>query len=151
WIELVASDPAMDLDPRDAGLASDGADVPRVLPQERLDLGLAIGGGSARQHGLDGRLRVRLANRLRQVREPDRTLEHERERDLQRALELADVEGPVVADQRAAGFERERRRRGVGLAEDGGDQQAEIRATLAQRRKPDHEVRDPGVEIPAKP
>src|SRR6185436_17483645 len=150
-VEVVALEPAMDLDPRNAGAAGDRADVPRVLAQERLELALAIGiGGARRSRGLDGRRGRTLPDNLGEVRQPDRAAMGERERDAERVVELSDIERPVVARQRAAGLDRERRRAGVGPAQDRGDQQAEILAALAQRREANHEARDPGVEILAK-
>jgi hypothetical protein len=145
-LDLHAVAPAADLDRGLAHGAADGADVAVVFTEE-LDDALtedaifgAQAGDARREVGADG---------FGEVLEADLAGVGEGDGGAQGLLELADVEGPGVAEEGARRGAVERDALGLGgeAREDRGDEGAEVLAAVAQRGEDHLEAGEARVEV----
>ena len=127
--------------------ARHGGEVSAVLPEHRDELGaLALVRFGQRVRGENA-----VDDGARQVGARDRQTprECECERAFERVLELADVERPVIREQRLDGVGCEREVLPIGRepCEEAGDQQRNVLAPIAQRRELEAHAVDPRQQI----
>jgi len=79
----------------------------------------------------------------------DRSFSREHQGGSDALLQLADVQGPAMAEQRAACLGRERRPLAAVLAQERRDQEPEVLSPLPQRRQAEGEAGDARIQVGA--